>query len=208
MPEVAREKQEDEDDAAGEDDADESFGEDIERNDSGDAPAGEKRGLFGLPAVEKEIEGDPDPEADGDVGDQDAGEEIGAAGGEENYGGPEAGLRREETAAEEVEEEGESEDAEMEGEASAPGVDAEDFDGGGGAPVGERGFFEVTDVVFVEGDPVVSDEDFAAGVGVGGVDVVLERRGEKAGAVDSEPKEKEDDERGPGALSERSKHSE
>jgi len=43
---------------------------------------------------------------------------------------------------------------------------------------------------------------------VGGVDVVLEGRGEEAGAIDGEPQEKEDDERGPGALSDRAKHSE
>ena len=60
----------------------------------------------------------------------------------------------------------------------------------------------------MKGDPVVANENFAAGVGVGGVDVVLKRRGEEAGAVDGEPKEKEDDERGPGALSDRAKHSE
>jgi hypothetical protein len=54
----------------------------------------------------------------------------------------------------------------------------------------------------------VADKDFAARVGVGGVDIVLKGRGEEAGAVDGEPEEKKDDERGPGALSERAKHSE
>ena len=208
MAKVAGEKKEDENDGAGEDDADESFGENVEGDDGGDAPAGKKRGLFGLPAVEEKIEGDADPEADGDVGNQDAGEEIRAAGSQENYSGPEAGLRREEAAAEEVEQEGEEEDAQMKGEAGAPSVDAQEFDGDGGTPVGKRGLFEVADVVFVKGDPVVANENFAAGVGVGGVDVVLKRRGEEAGAVDGEPKEKEDDERGPGALSDRAKHSE
>ena len=96
----------------------------------------------------------------------------------------------------------------MEGEASAPGVDAEDFDGDGGAPVGERGFFEVTDIVFVQRHPIVADQDFAAGIGVGSVNVILKGRGEQAGAVDGQPEEKEDDERGPGALSDRAKHSE
>lgn len=40
VAEVAREKQEEEDDAAGEDDADESFGQNAESDDRGDAPAG------------------------------------------------------------------------------------------------------------------------------------------------------------------------
>src|SRR5271169_2519060 len=80
-------------------------------------------------------------------------------------------------------------------------MDAEELDGDGGAPVGERGFLEIADVVFVEGDPVVADEDLAAGVGVGGVNVVHERRGEEAGAEDGEPEEGEDEEGGEGALS-------
>jgi hypothetical protein len=96
----------------------------------------------------------------------------------------------------------------VEGEAGAPGVEAKELDGDGRAPVGKRGLFEVADVVFVEGDPVVADENFAARVGVGGVDVVLQGRSEEAGAVDGEPEDGEDDERGPGALSERAKHSE
>src|SRR6266436_969115 len=100
MTQVAREKQEDENDGAGEDDADQSFGEDVESDYRGDAPARKERGLFGLPAVKEEIEGDADPEADGDVGNEDACEKIRAAGGEKNYGSPEAGLRREEAAAE------------------------------------------------------------------------------------------------------------
>jgi len=66
----------------------------------------------------------------------------------------------------------------VEGEAGAPGVDSEELDAESNSPIGERGFFEIADVVFVEGDPVVADENFAAGIGVGGVDVVLERRGE------------------------------
>lgn len=161
-----------------------------------------------MPAIEEEIEGDANPEADGDVGNEDAREEIGAAGGEENYSRPEAGLRRQEAAAEEIEKEGQGEDAQMEREAGAPGVDTEELEAEGDAPIGKRGFFKVADAVFVKSDPVVADEDFAAGVGVGSVDIVLKGRGEKTGAIDGEPEEKEDDERGPGALSDGAKHSE
>ena len=63
-------------------------------------------------------------------------------------------------------------------------MDTEEFDAEGDSPVGKRGFLKVADIVFVEGDPVVADEDFAASVGVRGVDVVLKRRGEETGAVD------------------------
>jgi hypothetical protein len=90
----------------------------------------------------------------------------------------------------------------MEGEAGAPGVDAEKLDPDGDTPIRERGLLKVSDIVLVEGDPVVADENFAAGVGMGGVDVVLQRRGEQAGAKDGQPEESEDDKRGPGALSE------
>src|SRR5258708_33973417 len=178
MAKVSGEKQEDENYGAGEDDADESLGENVESDYRGDAPAGKQRWFFVLPAVEEEVKGDADPESDSAVRNKDAREEIRSARGQDNHGGPEAGLRRQEAAAEEVQEEGERENAQVKREAGAPRVNAEKFDGDGGAPVGKRGFFKVADVVFVEGDPVVADENFAAGVGVGGVDVVLERRGE------------------------------
>lgn len=159
-----------------------------------------------MPAVEEEIESKADPEAYGDVRDEDAGEEIGADCGKKDNRGPETGLRSQEAAAEEIEEEGQEQDAEVKGEAGAPGVDAEEFYGDCGAPVGKRGFFEITDVVFVEGDPIVADEDFAASVGVRGVNIVEEGRSEEAGAEDGEPEEGEDDERGPSALSDGTNH--
>src|ERR1700720_241271 len=96
----------------------------------------------------------------------------------------------------------------MEREAGAPGVDTEEFNAEGDAPIGKRGFFKVADAVFVKSDPVVAEEDFTAGVGVGSVDIVLKGRGEEARAINGEPQEKEDDERGPGALSDSAKHPE
>jgi hypothetical protein len=173
MTQVTGKKKEDEHNGAGEDNANEAFGQDAERDDYGDSPTGEKRRPFGLPAVEKEIQGDPDPKPYGDIRNEDASEEIRAARGQENNGGPETRLRCEEAAAKEIEQEGEREDAEMEGEAGAPGVDAKELDSEGDAPVRKGGFLEVADIVFVEGDPVVTDKNFAAGVGVGGIDVVL-----------------------------------
>ena len=94
----------------------------------------------------------------------------------------------------------------MERKTRAPGVNTKELDGDGGAPIGERCFFAVTNVVFVKRDPVVPDKNFAAGVGVRGVYVVLQRRREEAGAVNGQPQEKQDDKRGPGALSDRTKH--
>src|SRR5258708_9742654 len=105
MAKVSGEKQEDENYGAGEHDADESLGENVESDYRGDAPAGKQRLFFGLPAVEEEVKGDADPEADSDVRNQDAREEIRSARGQENHGGPQAGLRRQNAAAEEVPEE-------------------------------------------------------------------------------------------------------
>ena len=61
------------------------------------------------------------------------------------------------------------------------GVEAEDAEGEGDDPVGQRGLFEVADVVDAEGDPVVGEEHLAGGVGVGAVGVVEDGRGEEGG---------------------------
>src|SRR5260370_19401012 len=139
VAQVAREEQKDEDDGAGEDDADESLGEDVESDYRGDAPAGKQRGFFGLPAVEEEIESDADPQADSDVRNQDAREEIRSARGEENHGGPEAGLRRQEAAAGEAQEEGERENAQGKREAGGPPGEPGETRGAGGPPGGAAG---------------------------------------------------------------------
>lgn len=95
----------------------------------------------------------------------------------------------------------------MEEETCAPGISAEEFHPCGHAPVRERSFFEVADAVFVKSDPVMAEENVAAGVGVGGVHIVLQGRGEESGTVDEEPKEKKDGKRSPGARSGRWSHS-
>ena len=53
---------------------------------------------------------------------------------------------------------------------------------GGHRPVEERGFFEVADAVGVERDPVVAEEHLAGDLGVDGVGVVEQRRGEEGEA--------------------------
>ena len=92
------------------------------------------------------------------------------------------------------EDEGEGEDGEGEGEARGGGVDAEEFEAGGHGPVEERGLFEVADAVGVEGDPVVAEEHLAGDLGVDGVGVVEEWRGEESEAgVEEEPEGDEDE---------------
>ena len=98
------------------------------------------------------------------------------------------------SAGEGFDDEGEGEDGEGEGKACGGGVDAEEFEAGGDGPVEERGLFEVTDAVGVEGDPVVAEEDLAGDFGVYGVGVVEQWRSEEGnGGVEEEPESDEDE---------------
>ena len=63
---------------------------------------------------------------------------------------------------------------------SGEGVEAEDAEAEGDEPVGERRLFEIADAVDVQGDEVAGESHVAGGVGVGGVGVVEQRRGEKS----------------------------
>jgi hypothetical protein len=67
------------------------------------------------------------------------------------------------------------------------GVEAEDAEAEGDEPVGEWCLLEVTDAVDLEGDEIAAEGHVAGGVGVGGVGVVEQRRGEERGEEDDEP---------------------
>src|SRR5580704_6794552 len=187
MAEIPDEQQEDENDGGGENDADESFGEDVEGDGDGECPAGEEGGIAGLPAVEEKVEAEANPETDEKIGNENAREEIGAEGCDEDYRGPESGGGSEEAAACFQEEEGKGENAEALREAGGPFGDAEERKTDGHRPIWDRGFLEIANAVFVERDPVVKREHFAAGFGVGAVGIVEERRMEEAGDEDGEP---------------------
>jgi len=141
------------------------------------------------------VEGEGEPKADDDVGDEDAGEDEDAEAGEEEEAGVEACSDACECLAREgFEDEGEGEDGEGERQACGGGVDAEEFEAGGDGPVEERGLFEVADAVGVEGDPVVTEEHLAGDLGVDGVGVVEERRGEeREGGIEEEPEGDKDE---------------
>ena len=73
-------------------------------------------------------------------------------------------------------------------------MDAEEFVAEGHAPVEDGGFLEVADAVGVEGDPVVTEKHLASDLGVDGVGVVEQRRGDEGEAgVDDEPEDEEDE---------------
>src|SRR5580693_2196421 len=205
MAEIPDEQQEDENNGGGENDADEAFGEDVEGDGDGESPAGDEGWIAGLPAVEEKVEAEADPEADKKIWNENAREEIGAEGCDEDYRGPESGGRSEEAASCFQEEEGKGENAEALREAGSPFGDAEEREADGHRPVWDRSFLEIADAVFVERDPVVKREHFAAGFGVGAVGVVEERRMEEAGDEDGEP-EKEDGEVGRPVAARRKVH--
>ena len=169
--------------------------------------------LFGAP---EEVEGEGGEEADGGVGDVDAGEDEEAEAGEQDERGVEAGAGgAEETSGEGFDEQSEGEDGEGEGDARGDGegscgsgtADLEEAHGGGHRPVEERGFFEVADAVGVEGDVVVAEEHLAGDFGVDGVGVVEERGGEEGEAgVEGDPEQEEGEERGARAGWRRLRH--
>ncbi len=70
---------------------------------------------------------------------------------------------------------------------SGEGVEAEESEGDGVEPVGQRGLFEVTDTVDVEGDPITGQGHVARCAGVGAIGVVEQGRGEEGGEEDDDP---------------------
>jgi hypothetical protein len=151
--------------------------------------------LSGLLYSPVAVEGEGEPEADDGVGDEDAGEDEDAEAGEEEESSVEAGACGVEGAAGEgFDDECQCEDGECEGEACGGGADTEEFEVGGHGPVEEWGFFEVADTVGVESDPVVAKEHLAGDLGVDGVGVVEEWRGDEGETGVKEEPECEEDE--------------
>src|ERR1043166_6639206 len=88
VPEVPDQQKKKKDDGAREDDADEAFCQNIQGNEGRDAPAGKKARLSRLPAVEEKIEGESDPEADGDIRYENPRQQVRAAGSKKDDSGP------------------------------------------------------------------------------------------------------------------------
>ena len=202
--ELAGDREVEQDEAEGEDEPDESLGEDVEGHDGGEAEAGQKSGLSlrleALEGDEEEVDGERHPEGDEDVGDVEAGVEVGADAGGDGEGGVEAGAvgvsgggdAAEEAVAERVDGEQQGENAEGEGEAGGPVVNAEDVHGAGGHPVHQGRLVEEADAVDVGGDEVVALEHLAGDLDVDGVDVVEQAGREEAAELEHEPGEEEE----------------
>ena len=76
---------------------------------------------------------------------------------------------------------------------AAGGADAEELEAGGHRPVQQRRLLQIADAVGVERDPVVAQEHLARDLGVDGVGVVEQGRGEEreAGVEDDPEREQE-----------------
>ncbi len=186
------------DDKDRKDDADEALRQDVQRTAGCEAPAEEPVGavLLGWIAFSQPVaeEREREPEADGDVGDGDAGEDEDAEAGEKNQRGIQTcagGAER--SAAEGFNRQCQCKHGEGQRQAGGGGVDAEELETGGHAPVEQRRFFEVADAVRVERDPVAADEHLAGDLGVDRVGVVEQRRRQQREAgVEEEPQRKQD----------------
>ena len=126
--------------------------------------------------AEEAVEGGAEEEGEQDFGDEVAGEEEDAGGGEGGEAGVEGGAGAEGSCGPVVAEESEEENGDGLGEVGGEGVEAEDAEAEGDEPVGERRFFEVADAVDAEGDEVAGEGHVAGGAGVGGVGVVEQGR--------------------------------
>ena len=134
------------------------------------------------------MDGEGQPEGEEDVGDEEAGVEVGTDGGGEGEAGVEAGaigvLRGavvcEEAVAEGIGGEEEGEGKEGEREAGGPVCFTKEMHGAGREPVQEGRFIEEADAVDIGGDEVVAVEHLAGDLDVDAVDVVEEAGGEEA----------------------------
>jgi len=149
---------------------------------------------------EEEVDAERHPEGEQDVGNEEAGVEVGADAGGDGERGVEAsavGVRGrgdagEEANAQRVDGDQQCKDGESKRQARCPVVETKDMHGAGGHPVHQWRLVEEADAVDVGGDIVVAMEHLACDLDVDGVHVVEQARGEEAAYLENEPGESED----------------
>jgi hypothetical protein len=149
--------------------------------------------------LEEAVEGGVEEEGEEDFGDEVAGEEEDAGGGESCKPGVEGGAQVESLFGPAIAEECEQQNSDGLGEMSGKGVEAEDAKAEGDKPIRQRSFFKVANAVDAEGHEVAGEGHVTGSACVGGIGVVEQRRGEEGGEVDNEPEAGEDEE-GEGAA--------
>jgi hypothetical protein len=146
--------------------------------------------------AEEAVESGAEEEGEQDFGDEVAGEEEDAGGGEGGEAGVEGGASVEGAVGPAVAEEREQENGDGLREVGGEGVEAEESKAEGDEPVGKRSFFEIADAVDAKGDEVAGKGHVTGGAGVGGVGVVEQRWREECGKEDDQPETAEDEESG------------
>ena len=149
--------------------------------------------MVSVESLEKAVEGGREEEGEQDFGDEVAGEEEDAYGGENGEAGVERCASVEGSGRPVIAEEREEEDADRLRQVGGEGVEAEEAKAEGDEPVGERCFFEVADAVDVEGDEIAGEGHVAGGAGVGGVGVIEQRGAPEGGEEDDEPETGEEE---------------
>ena len=137
------------------------------------------RGGSASKPVMQAVESDQQKEAELRLGNDEAGKEKRADGGEHGQAGVEAGARAPGAAGPEPGEPGEAEHGQRVGQVGGKDVLAEDLVEAGDDPVGQRRLLDVADAVDLGGDPVAGLGHVLRGLGVGGVHVVQQRRREE-----------------------------
>ncbi len=155
-----------------------------------------RKGLVCFEGFEQAVERSAEEEGEQDFGDEVAGEEKDAGGGQGGETRIEGGAGAEGLFRPAVAEKSEKENADGLGQMGGEGVEAEEAEAKGDEPVGEWCFFEIADAVDMEGDEVAGEGHVAGGVGVGGVSVVEQRWGEERGEEDDQPEAAEDQQSG------------
>ncbi len=191
-PQVAQipiEQQEDDDNGEGENNANEPLGEHVEGTRCGKAPGGPARRLCLLKRDPEQQHGQRKPQADDDIGNDDARVNENAEGGQQYQGGIEAGgIGREQAASRGVYNQKQGQCGESQRQPSGPILRPEESEAGCHAPVHEWGLFEIADAIGVEGNPVMARDHFPRNLGMHRVGIIQQRRAEERKAcVEQEP---------------------
>ena len=133
-----------------------------------------------LEAGDEAVEGNEQEEAELGLGNDEAGKEKRADGGEHGEAGIEAGAGAPGAAGPQPGEPGEAEHGQRVGQVGGKGVLAEDLVGAGDDPVGQRRLLDVADAVDLRGDQVAGFSHVLRGLGMGGIHVVQQRGRRKA----------------------------
>src|SRR6266852_4430409 len=172
VAQITYQKQKNEDNRVGEYETDEALGQDVQSDGCRKSPARESCGASLLPAQEKEVHPQAEPEPDHQIRNQDARKKVRSERGRAGEGRPKSCFWRHEFAAEQENDQEQRKNSERLRQPRGPLAYAEEPETRRHCPVGKRRFFEITNTVLVKRDPVMSQDHFAGCFGVRGIGIV------------------------------------